>query len=144
MFYLIRYVNTLERGPKNTWYKISNAAPRNTKTQEVLTDGFLGITKDVEAYAEGEFETFDLASQQIPDEYEDEGKGVFTDPRPIVRVLDWIKEDVADIKMMDESVLDEYIHDIEEDADVEGVILSGDLRACIANIRASKGQSSKK
>ncbi len=144
MFYLVRYVNTEERGPKNTWYKISSTPPRNVQTKEVLTEGLLGSVKGVESYGMGSFETFELASQQVPDEFEDEGKGLFTDPRPIVRVLDWIRDDIPDIKLMDPSVLDEYIQEIEEDADIEGVILSGDVRSCITRLRAEKGSPGKK
>lgn len=143
MFYLIRYVNTKDKGPKNTWYTISEKPPRND-AGEIISTGRINEVNGVISYAEGDFPTYDLASQEIPDEFEEEKKGMFTDPRPIVPVSEWIKEDIPDIRIMEESVIDEYIAETIEDADIEGVILSGDLRSYILKLRAEKGRSVKK
>lgn len=143
MFYLIRFVNTRKKGLKNTWYQVTREEPRTYDTHEVLVSGLLGTRKDIAAYAEGSFQTFDLAAQEIPDEFEDEGKGMFTDPRPIMDVAEWLSEETEDIKAMSSSIIDDYIREQEEDADVEGVLLRGDMRAYIQNLREKKKPAKK-
>lgn len=143
MFYRVRYVNALQQRPKNTWYKVTKSEPRTYDTHEVCVEGTLGTKQDVTAYAEGAYESFDLASMDIPDEYEDDGKGVFTDPRPIVRVATWLQDDIDDIVAMSESVVDDFIREQEEDADVEGVILDGDMREYVLSLRAGKTKAAR-
>ncbi len=142
MYYRIRYENLLLQRPKNIWYKITKSEPSTYDTHEICVEGKLGTKHDVTAYAEGAYETFDLASQDIPDEYEDDGKGIFTDPRPLVQVSVWLQDEIDDIYAMSESVIDDYIREQEEDADVEGVILTGDMREFVQSLRSGKKRSS--
>ncbi|HWQ65707.1 MAG TPA: hypothetical protein VN372_02435 [Methanospirillum sp.] len=139
MYYRIKRVNNLEKSPKNTSYEITRREPRTYKESTILIDGCLGTKNNITAYAEGMFATFDLASQEIPDEYEDDGTGIFTDPRPVITVADWLQEDIEDIRAMSESVIETYIKEVEEDADTEGVILEDDVKAYVHQIRTKQG-----
>ena len=57
----------MKKGPKDTWYKVTKSEPRTYDKHEILISGLLGTRQDVTAFAEGAFETFDLASQEVPD-----------------------------------------------------------------------------
>ena len=138
MFYRIRYVINSKKTPKNTLYKITNSEPRNYDTHEVMSQGLLGDKKGTLAFAEGAYDTFDLAARDIPDEYEDDGNGEFSDPRPVVDVSTWLQEDLNDIREMSESVIETFIIEKEEEADVEGVILTGDMKAYVMSLRSGK------
>ncbi|PKL59723.1 MAG: hypothetical protein CVV33_06355, partial [Methanomicrobiales archaeon HGW-Methanomicrobiales-4] len=64
------------------------------------------------------------------------------DPRPLVQVSVWLQDEIDDIYAMSESVIDDYIREQEEDADVEGVILTGDMREFVQSLRSGKKRSS--
>ncbi|MFH0968224.1 MAG: hypothetical protein V1862_11135 [Methanobacteriota archaeon] len=138
MYYRIRFENISLQRPKNIWYIVTENEPRTYDTNEVLVEGPLGMKQDIIACSEGGYATFDLASQDIPDEYEDDGKGVFTDPRPVIHVSVWLQEDIDDIQAMSQSVIENYIIEKEEEADVEGFILTGNMREYIQDLRSGK------
>jgi hypothetical protein len=140
MYYRIRYTNNAAASPKNIWYQVTTKKPQITDTNEIINP-IKEEGKAISASLEGSFITFELATMDIPDEYEDDGKGKFIDPRPVVSVEDWLSEDAADIIAMSESIIDLYIQEQEEEADIEGVILKGDIRKYVLNLRSLKKKS---